>query len=115
MAPLLVCIKLIQIVPLKIGKPNFKYNDNYVFVDSKNYKATQGLWELLTKSRPDKYMVTLRYGQACKKILTQSNVHRVNYTPTGRIRANKGIKYTQFILRLFTNTPERQVSWESSK
>jgi hypothetical protein len=42
----------------KIGNSNFKYNDKYVFVDSKNSKTTQGLWELLTKTRSDKNMVT---------------------------------------------------------
>ena len=97
----------------KIGKSNFKYNDKYIYVDSKKYKATQGLWELLTKSRPDKDMVTLQDRQTYKQILTQSNAHRVNYSPTGRIRANKGIRYTQFISRLFKNTPERQISWET--
>lgn len=97
----------------KIGRSNFKYTNKYVFVDGKKFKATHGLWELLTKSHPDKNMVTLQDRQAYKQILSQSNAHRVNYSPTGRIRANKGFKYTQFISRLFTNTPEPQVSWES--
>jgi hypothetical protein len=33
---------------LKIGHSKFKYNDSHVFVDGKNYKATSGVWELLT-------------------------------------------------------------------
>ena len=37
----------------KTGRSSFKYNDKVVFVDGRNYKATQGLWELLTKSKPD--------------------------------------------------------------
>ena len=97
----------------KNGNSNFKYKDKFVFVDTEKYNATQGLWELLTKSRPDKNKVTLQDRQAYKQILTQSNAHRVNYSPTGSIRANKGIKYTHLMSRLFTNTPERQVSWES--
>ena len=95
---------------LKIGRSKFKYNDTHVFVDGKKYKATPGLWHLLTKSRPDKTMVTVQDRQAYKQILLQSNAHRVNYSPTGRIRANRGLKYTQFISRLFT---ERLVPWES--
>jgi hypothetical protein len=75
----------------KIGRSNFKYNDNYVFVDGKKYKAT-----------PGKNMVSLQGRQAYKQILIQSNAHRVNYSPTGRIRANEGLTYTQFISRLFT-------------
>ena len=32
----------------KIGRSSFKHNDKHVFVDGRKYKATQGLWELLT-------------------------------------------------------------------
>jgi len=38
----------------KIGSSSFKCTDKHVFVDGRKYKATQGLWELLTKSKPDK-------------------------------------------------------------
>lgn len=41
----------------KIGWSKFKYNDEHVFVDGEKYKATQGLWELLTNSHPDKNVV----------------------------------------------------------
>jgi hypothetical protein len=92
----------------KIGRTNFKCNDKHVFVDGKNYKATPGLWELLSRSKPDKDLVTLHDRQTYKQILLQSNDHRVNYSPTDKIRANKGLKYTQFISRPFT---ERQVPW----
>jgi len=33
----------------KIGRLTFKYSNKHVFVDGKNYKSTQGLWELLAK------------------------------------------------------------------
>jgi hypothetical protein len=69
-------------------------------------RATQGMWELLTKSQSDKDLVSLQD----KQILLQSNAHRVNYSATGRIRANRGLKYKRFISRLFT---DRQVPWES--
>jgi len=95
----------------KIGRSSFKYNDKHVFVDGKRYKATQGLWELLTQSRPDKNLVTHQDRRAYKQILLQSNAHRVNYSPSGKIKANKGLKYTRFISQLFTNTKE--VPWES--
>jgi len=32
----------------KIGMSSFKFNNKHVFIDGKNYKATQGLWELLS-------------------------------------------------------------------
>jgi len=80
----------------KIGRSSFKYNDKHVFVDGQKYKATQGLWELLTQSRPDKNLVTHQDRQAYKQILLQSNTHRVNYSPSGKIKANKGLKYMRF-------------------
>jgi hypothetical protein len=90
----------------KIGRSNFTYNDNSVFVEGRN--ATQGPWELLTKSKTDINMVTFQDKQA----YIQSNAHRDNYSPTGKIKANKCIKYARFISRLFTDT--NQVPWESA-
>ena len=78
----------------KIGRSSFKYNNKHVFVDGKKYKATQELWEFLTQSRPDKHLVTNQDKQAYKQILLQSNAHRVNHSSSGKIRANKGLKYT---------------------
>jgi len=94
----------------KIGRSSFKYNNKHVFVDGKKYKSTQGLWELLTKSKLDKNLGTFEDRQAYKQILFLSNAHRVNYSPTGRIKANKGLKYTRFISQLFTDC---HVPWES--
>jgi hypothetical protein len=51
---------------LKIGGSKCKYNDTHVFADGIKYKVTSGLWELLTKTRPDKTMVTLQHRQAYK-------------------------------------------------
>jgi len=82
-----------------------------VFVDGRKYKATQGLWELLTKSKPDKNAVTFQDKQTHKQILLQSNAHRVNYSPTGKIEVNKGVKYARFISQLFTD--KKEVPWES--
>ena len=82
-----------------------------MFVDGKRYNATQGLSELLTQSRPDKHPATHQDKQAYKQILLQSNAHRVNYSPSGRKKANKGLKYTRFISPLFTDT--KDLPWES--
>jgi hypothetical protein len=38
----------------KIRRSKFKFGNKHVFVEGRRYKATFGLWELLTKSRPDK-------------------------------------------------------------
>ena len=38
----------------KVGISSFKYNDKHIFVDGRKYKDSQGLWELLTKTKRDK-------------------------------------------------------------
>jgi hypothetical protein len=88
----------------KIRQPNSEYNKKYVSVGDKKYKATQGLWELVTKSRPDMNMVTLQDRQAYKQIIMLSNLHRVNYSPTGRIRANEGIVYAVYFSTVYEHT-----------
>jgi hypothetical protein len=50
----------------KSGCSRFKYKNKNVFVDGRKYKATQGLWELLTISWPDKNMVTFQDKEAYK-------------------------------------------------
>jgi hypothetical protein len=89
----------------KIGSSSFNYNYTHVFVGGKKYKAAQDLWKFQTKSKPDKNAVTYKH------ILLQSNAHRVNYSPTGNIKAKKGIKYTRFISQLFND--RKEVPWES--
>jgi hypothetical protein len=76
----------------KIGRSSFTYTDNSVFVDGRKYNATQGLWELLTKARPDINIVTPQDREAYKQILIKSNAHKFNYSPTGKIKANKCMK-----------------------
>ena len=80
-----------------------------VYVDCRNYKATQGSWELLTQAKPDKNAVTMQDRPAYKQMLLQSNARTVNYSPTGKIKANKGLKHTRFISQLFT--VKNEVLW----
>ena len=93
----------------KIGRSSFKYNDKHLFVDGRNYKAIQWEWEFLTKSKPDKNVVTIQNKQAYKEVLLRSKAHRVNYSTTGKIEANKSVKYTRFISQLFTE--KNEVPW----
>jgi hypothetical protein len=90
----------------KIGRSSFKFNNRRVFVDGRKYKATQGLWKLLTEANPDRNSVSMQDKQAYKQILIQSNAHRVNYSPSGNIKANKSLKYGRFISPLFSKTKE---------
>ena len=86
-----------------LGRSKFNNNFNYVFVYGRNYKATQGLGELLIKFKPDKNAFTIQDRQAYTQTLFQSNAYRVNYSPTGKIKANKGLKYKRLISHIFTD------------
>ena len=61
-----------------------------MFVDGKKYKATKGLWELLSPNLIETWS-GMQDKQAYKQILLQSNVHRVNYTPSGKIKAKRAL------------------------
>jgi len=54
-------------------------------------------------------MWSLQVKQAYKQILFQPIAHRIS--PTGKIKANKGLQCTRFISRLFTD--KKEVPWES--
>ena len=95
----------------KIGRSGFKFNNKQVFVDGKKYKAKQGLWELLTESQPNRNLVIMQNRQAYKQILLHSNAHRINYSLSGKIKVNKGLKYTRFISQLLADAEE--FPWES--
>jgi hypothetical protein len=97
----------------KIGRSKFKFIKKHLFVDGRRFMATPGPWELLTKSQPDKDTVTNQDRQTYKQILLLANAHRADYNPTGHIRANKVVKYTQFISPLFNDTPKQQIDWET--
>ena len=84
----------------KTGRSSFKYKQKHVFVDGKKYKVTPGMWELLTKSKPNRNLVSVQDKKAQKQILLQPNAHRFNYRPSDKIKANKRLKYTHFISQL---------------
>ena len=69
-----------------------------MFVDGKKYKATQGLWELITKSKPDRNVVSMQEKQAYKQIILQSIAHRVKYSPSRNIKANKSLNIRRLFL-----------------
>jgi hypothetical protein len=98
----LVCIKMILTVFVKIGHSNFKYEDKHVFEDCRNYKAIQGLWELLTKSKPDKMRSLFRTDKHINKY-SCSLTSRELISPRRKTKTNKGLKYKQFISQLFND------------
>ena len=86
----------------KIRHSNFKYEDKHVFEDCRNYKAIQGLWELLTKSKPDKMRSLFRTDKHINKY-SCSLTSRELISPRRKTKTNKGLKYKQFISQLFND------------
>jgi hypothetical protein len=94
----------------KIGRSNFKYNYKHVFVYGRKYKAIQGFWELLTKSKSDKKAVNFQdrhinkysYSLTCTELIIVPQV-KSKRTKASSIRA--------LFRALFTDKME--VSWES--
>jgi hypothetical protein len=66
MTPLSVFIKLILTDLLKLADQTLNIKQIY-FVDREKFKAKHYLWEFLTKSCPNMYIVTLQDRQAYKK------------------------------------------------
>jgi len=63
------------------------------------------------QSKPDKNAGTIQDTQSYKQIILLSNAHILNYIPTGKIKANNGLKYPGFISQRFTD--KNDVPWES--
>lgn len=86
----------------KFGSENLKVNDEKIIIGNQHWAYTPGLFELLFYKSPknyDKYELEIY-----KKILLNTNAHKVNYDPNERIKANRGTKYTKIIKKLFDNT-----------
>ena len=75
--------------------------DGNIHIKNVEFPATQGLWELLTRKRVDKKLITNADLKQYKTILKMTNAHLEGYDPTANIRTSKGLKYKDFISRLF--------------
>lgn len=86
----------------KFGSENLKVNDEKIIIGNQHWAYTPGLFELLFYKNPknyDKYELEIY-----KKILLNTNAHKVNYEPNERIKANRGNKYKNIIKKLIDNT-----------
>ena len=72
-------------------------------MDGKNYKATQGLWELLTQSRADKHQVTHQDRQAYKQVLLQSNALEQIIVLQARSKRTRALNIRGFFRSCFTH------------
>ena len=100
----------------------FKIGDSTVSVDSlgditikgKQYRGTEGLWELLTRNKVKREKLTPSDYKTYKSILEKTNAHREHYEPGGNIQFSPGANYRRVIRRkLFGDTQQQQRGVES--
>jgi len=84
-------------------------SDGNIHIKNVVFPATQGLWELLTRKRVDKKLVTNADTKEYKTTLEMTNAHLEGYDPEANIRISKGNKFRDVITRLFAGTRQSGV------
>ncbi len=92
----------------KIGDKVIELNNNDLLIDGLTYEGTRGLYELIFMNKPNEYVYTEKDLNSYASILAQTNVHRVNYSPRGKIRSNRGHKYKNIISVIFSREKDQQ-------
>jgi hypothetical protein len=72
------------------------------------FNATPGLWELLTRKKVDKHLVTQSDLQTYKNILELTNAHLERYDPGANIQISKGVMFKDVISKLFSSAHARR-------
>lgn len=91
---------------LMIGDSRLDVNDqDDIIIGGKKYKGTNGLFELIFKTKPDNY--TTQDLSSFKNICLNTNAHRKNYKPTSPIHRNTSVKYKTVISELFPTILEK--------
>lgn len=86
---------------LYLGLSPVIMNSDNIIVDTKKYKRTPGLTELLLKKDPDLRLLTDEDMNNYKIMLRDTNAHRRDFDPNKPIKSNKGRKYLQIIKPFF--------------
>jgi hypothetical protein len=84
-------------------------SDVNIHIKNVEFPATQGLWELLTRKRVDKKLVTHADLKQYKTIFEMANAHLEGYDPEANIRISRGNKFRDVISRLFPGTRQSGV------
>ena len=88
-----------------IGKSPIEIDENSdVFVEGKTYTGTPGLFELLTRKKINKSLITTQDLKNYRRILDVTNAHRKHNKRAGVIKATRGVKFREVISHLFPAT-----------
>jgi hypothetical protein len=80
-----------------------------LYIKGKHFKGTRGLWELLTRKKVNKKLVSEDDLKQYKSILNLTSAHLEGYEPHAPIHVSRGIKFRDVIARLFPQTRQRGV------
>ncbi|XP_065664652.1 uncharacterized protein LOC136086287 [Hydra vulgaris] len=77
-----------------IGKKPITINNDDITVDGKKYEGTPGLWELVTKFKPDKEVYSTEDLKNYREILIKTDAL---ITDKGKVRSSRSEKYNELI------------------
>jgi hypothetical protein len=94
----------------RIGRSLIEVDGNSnVYVDGKSYEGTSGLFELLTRKKVNKSLITTRDLKNYRRILETTSAHLENNNPVGPIKTTRGVKFREVISHLFPASNKRGV------
>jgi hypothetical protein len=73
----------------------------YIYVNDRRLRGTKGLWELLTRKKPNQDFITAQDYDKYKSILLMTCGHLEQYRPDGNIHVPQGSKYRNVVSKLF--------------
>jgi hypothetical protein len=72
-----------------------------IYVNDKRFRGTKGLWELLTRKKPNLVLITAQDYEKYKSILLMTSGHLEQYHAEGNIHVSRGPKYRNVISKQF--------------
>ena len=88
--------------------------DSDITIKGKDFRGTQGLWELMTRRNVQWDIITTDDLKAYKKILLLTNGHLTGYEPDGNIHISFGKKFRDVIAKLFSPQTRQRRGIESA-
>ena len=89
-------------------------HDSNVIIQGVPYRATKGLFELLTRKKVDRSVVTNRDMNSYRAILEATHGHPKHNDPSGGIKTTRGAKYKDIISKLFPTGRVTRLGSEST-
>ena len=94
----------------RIGRSLIEIGENSdIYVDGKTQAGTPGLYELITRKKVNKSLITTRDLKNYRRILEESSALKIHNNPKCPIKTTLGVKFKEDISHLFPATNKRGV------